>query len=188
MTASPLYIRKRAASIRTSWASQTQQRAKLSHSFTPAVQREQHMWVLLCCGTRKTHGISFYRQEERGIACFFFKKNTTFPLFWLRPPFLRTAVVFWRNDFHTKRDATCSRAALAVRGNLEVDREFTHPSDVRHSPVRSVLATITHGCASFRRVFRALTLHLWLSQIINTHSFASFLLLITVLSPSGITV
>lgn len=86
----------------------------------------------------------------------------------------RTAVVFRSNEFHTKRDATCSRAALAVRGNLEVDHEFTHPSDVRHSPARSVLATITHGWASSRRVCRALTLHLWLSQIINTQKIGVF--------------
>lgn len=115
---------------------------------TGGAERATHVSYVVLWDKKNARNKLLKTRRKRDLISFFFNHQHFFssltPTTFF-PPTARTAVVFWSNEFHTKRDATCSRAALAIRGNLEVDHEFTHPSDVRHSPARSVLATITHG-------------------------------------------
>lgn len=88
-------------------------------------------------GKKRTHGkgIRFDQKKEERSPPPLFLPAPLFLFFDCDPPFFCSLVsCLLESEFHTKRDATCSRAALAVRGNLEVDRELKHPSDVRHSP------------------------------------------------------
>lgn len=186
-------MRKKAASIRTSWESQlnlssAQNADSLTGSrfpLSPPLKKATHVSLFL---------LRYGRDKlEWGNAG---KRNLSFLQRGGNPPSLLTTTTFFPSSSdlcslletqvsHTKRDAACSRAALALRGNLKVDRSgITLHLMQGIRPTRYLTECLGDYYARLRSFLEgtfeqyALPLHLRLFQHIYTQKSYSFFVLI----------